>query len=51
MEKVSSHYGPPEWLVKLVQDLDEDNFCMVMVDGSLSDAFEVKSGAIQSGTV
>ena len=41
------HYGVPEWLVILVKDLHENTICKVMVDGSLSDAFEVKSGVIQ----
>ncbi|KAK4296122.1 hypothetical protein Pmani_031359 [Petrolisthes manimaculis] len=49
MKKVLRHYGIPEWLVKLVEDLHEGTFCKVMVDGSLSDAFEVKSGVIQGG--
>ena len=49
MEKVLRYYGVPEWLVKLVEDLHDGTFCKVMVDGSLSDAFEVKSGVIQGG--
>ena len=49
MGKVLRYYGVPEWLVKLVKDLHEGTFCMVMSDGSLSEAFEVKSGVIQGG--
>ena len=49
MGKVLRHYGVPEWLVKLVINLHEGTFCKVMIDGSLSDAFEVRSGVIQGG--
>ena len=49
MGKVLRYYGVPEWLVKLVKDLHEGKFCKVMSDGSLSEAFEVKSGVIQGG--
>ena len=49
MVRILRHYGVPEWLVSLVEDLHEGTFCKVMVDGSLSDAFEVKSGVIQGG--
>ena len=35
--------------MKLVEDLHEGTFCKVIVDGSLSDDFEVKSGVIQGG--
>ena len=45
------YYGVPEWLVKLVKDLLEGTFCKVMSDGSLSEAFEFKSGVIQGGIV
>ena len=51
MGKVLRYYGVPEWLVKLVKDLHEGTFCKVMSDGSLSEAFEVKSGVIQGGIV
>ena len=35
--------------MKLVKDLQEGTFCKVMSDGSLSEAFQVKSGVIQGG--
>ena len=49
IKKVLRHYGVPEWLAKLIEDLHEGTFCKVMVDGTLNDAFEVKSGVIQGG--
>lgn len=51
IEKVARHYRVPENLVKVVEDLYEDTFCKVMIDKSLSDAYEVKSGVIQGGTL
>ena len=47
MGKVLGYYGVPEWFVNLVKDLHESMFCKVMSDGSLIEAFEVKSGVIQ----
>ena len=35
--------------MKFVKDLDEGTFCKVMSDGSLREAFDVKSGVIQGG--
>ena len=49
MSKIMRHYGVPECFVKIVTDLHDGTHCKVMVDGSLSDAFEVKSGVIQGG--
>ena len=49
MSKIMRHYGVPERFVKVVTDLHDGTHCKVMVDGSLSDAFEVKSGVIQGG--
>ena len=49
MGKILRHYGVPECFVKIVTDLHDGTHCKVMVDGSLSDAFEVKSGVIQGG--
>lgn len=46
MKKILRHYGVPEWLAKLIEAVHEGTFCKIMVDGSLSDAFEVKSGLI-----
>ena len=49
MSKIMRHYGVPECFVKLVTDLHDGTHCKVMVDGSLSDSFEVKSGVMQGG--
>jgi len=49
MGKVLRHYGVPEWLVILVTNLHGNTICKVMVDGSLSDAFEAMSGVIHDG--
>ena len=49
MEKVLRHYGVQEWLVKSDGDLYAGTFCKVIVDGSMSYAFEVKTGVIRGG--
>ena len=49
MGKVVRYNGVTEWLVKLVKDLHEGTFCNVMSDGSLSEAFEVKSVSFREG--
>ncbi|XP_066958573.1 uncharacterized protein [Macrobrachium rosenbergii] len=41
------HYGMSEKFVSVVMNMHEGTSCKMMVDGCLSDPFEVKSGVIQ----
>lgn len=43
------HFGVPEWLLKLAKDIRDGTFHKVMIDGSLNDTFEIKSGVIRGG--
>ena len=49
MGKILRHYGIPEEFVRVILNMHDGNSCKVMVDGSLSDPFEVKSGVLQGG--
>ena len=49
MGKIMRHYGVPQRFVDVVMNMHENTFCKVMVDGCLSDFFQVKSGVIQGG--
>ena len=49
MGKIMRHYGIPEEFVRVIMDMHDGTSCKVMVDGCLSDSFEVKSGVIQGG--
>ena len=49
LKKIMRHYGIPEKIVNIMMDMHSGTFCKVMVDGSFTDAFEVKSGVLQGG--
>ena len=49
MGKIMRYYGIPQIFVDVVMNIHADTFCKVMVDGCLSDSFEVKSGVLQGG--
>ena len=43
------HYGFPEKYVNVIYDMHMNTFCQVLVNGNLTEPFEVKSGLIQGG--
>ena len=47
MGKIMGHYGIPEEFVRVILNMYEGTSCKVIVDGCLSDPFEVKSGVMQ----
>ena len=49
MGKIMRHYGIPEEFVRVILNMHEGTSCKVMVDGCLTDPFEVKSGVLQGG--
>ena len=49
MGKIMRHYGIPEVFVRVILNMHEGTSCKVMVDGCLTDPFEVKSGVLQGG--
>ena len=49
MGKIMRHYGIPEKFVKVILNMHDGTSCRVMVDGCLTEPFEVKSGVLQGG--
>ncbi|XP_066974305.1 uncharacterized protein [Macrobrachium rosenbergii] len=49
MGKIMRYYGITEKFVTVIVNIHEGTSCKVMIDGCLSDPFEVKSGVIQGG--
>ena len=49
LKKILRYYGIPIKIVNLIMDMHHETFCRVMVDGNLTDPFEVKSGVLQGG--
>ena len=49
MGKIMRHYGIPEEFVRVILNMHDGTSCKVMVDGCLTDPFEVKSGVLQGG--
>ena len=49
IKKILRHYGIPEKIVNIIMDMHSGTCCRVMVDGSLTDEFEVKTGVLQGG--
>ena len=43
------HYGIPKESVRVILKVHNGTSCEVMVDGCLTDPFEVKSGVLQGG--
>ena len=46
LKKILRHYGIPKKIVNIIIDMHSETFCQVMVDGNLTDPFEVKSGVL-----
>ena len=49
LKKILRHYGIPVKIVNVIMDMLSETCCRVMVDGGLTDEFEVKTGVLQGG--
>lgn len=49
LKKILRHYGIPQKIVNIIVEMHSGTFCQVMVNGNLTDPFEVKSGVLQGG--